>query len=363
MDNAIRDAQATDFAFTIVTTSNAGELIRTLVAPVSAAVEKHVRDMINASASLVRELNVQRWFEELEQAKAATQLAHSQVEEIKQHLADSLRELAQSGPANIAKLVVCLLCWVVCAAGEFAITWSTIPFVLNIPEDSFLGVAVSAVPVAALTVLEWVIARALEEPYQAAVKSVDIAPSPRRRMAKGLMGAFLGILLVGNLYTVRLLANAREESATLRRNLERDAGETEEPVNTRIIDQAIIAVSLAVVVDGALLFLLATRDLKNLGRRARARVRVALCRQRLPALEGAYLGARADEAGRARIWDEREARAGVVVEEFRSRHLLELQQILDREPATRPPVALEEMVDAALARGFPTRTMGRGCVA
>lgn len=344
---------AEETVMTVLTTTVAEEAIRRLTPPVSEAVQARVYELIDADARVVRTLNLRRWFAELEKAKAAAQYSLLRLEETRRRLAAAWRDLEQSEPVKLLKAFLCFLCWIACAGGEFAITWSTIPFALNIPEESFLGIVVSAIPVAALTVLEWAIARALEEPYQEAFRSysatVHTASRFRRLSAHVLMGVFLAVLIAGNLYTVRLLASARGQAATLRHNLERGADEAEQAVDEAVIDRAIVAVSVAVVVDGALLFLIMWGDVKSLNLRLRASLRIALDGRRLTRREKTYLDARAVEASIQRDWDERVERVDAIVEDFKARRLLELRQVLDREvvAATR---TLDEIVDDILVR-------------
>jgi hypothetical protein len=335
----------------ILTFDDVREQIRKAVTPLGAAAEKGLRELIEASVQIVRQINRQRWFEELEAAKAKTELARSRFEETRRQLGAVREDLSRMEPARMLKTLVCLLCWAICMAGEFAITWSTIPFVLNVPENGVLGIAVSAVVVAMLTVMEWVLARALEEPYQKVTQSAGSSARWSRFTVRAMMASFLLLLLLGNLYTVRLLADAREESIKLRQNLERDNGDDAIAVDRGVINRAIGAISVAVVVDGAVLFLMVLGDVRNIDRRLRARHRARVYEGRLPAQEEAYLRARATEAVHQQVWDEREERADSIAADYRNRCLVELQAVLDQKVPEPRPLTTEELVEAALARG------------
>src|SRR5262249_47571704 len=155
----------------------------------------------------------------------------------------------------------------------------------------------------------WVLARVLEEPYLAARQSVNAMTRVQRRVAHAAMLLFLLAVLVGNVFTIQLLAKAREESVKLRQVLENTDSETGDVVvDQAAINRAITAVSLAVVVDGSILFLVMIADLKNLDRRIRANIRFVLGKRRLPPRERAYLEAQAKEASCHETWNNREAR-------------------------------------------------------
>lgn len=341
----------------ILTLNDVSQEIRKVQAPVSQSMEQRLRNLIEASVAMVTSLNLQQWFERLQQAIAKRQFAEARLDETGNRLREAREELRDLEPARLLKFMVCTTCWLVCSAGEFAITWSTLPFVLNIPEDSALGIAISAVVVAMLTVIEWVIARALEEPYQMTRNSVGTMTRGHRGVTMGLMAAFLALLLAGNLYTVRVLASAREESVKLRQNLEQQNSEGLLEIDQQVIDRAITAVSIAVVIDGSILFLVMIADLKNLDRRLRATLRAATHGRRLPGRERAFLEARAAEAAQQRVWDDREVRIAAVQAEFRERCLFELQTARERTQPGPPAPSTEQLVDRTLSRGMARPAM------
>jgi len=252
------------------------------------------------------------------------------------------------------------MCWAICVVGEFSITWQTLPFALNVSSHSFLGVAIGAVPVAALTVVEWVLARGVEHPYQEALTTLSAASTWRRWAANTVMGIFLVLLLVGNIQTIRLLGYAREESAKLHRIYENrsqerptaDSAPAEPEVNYQIINKAIMAVSVAVVVDGALLLLLGMHDLDKFGRRLNARFRVTVYHRWSEKAEKVLSEAQPVENAWTKVWEEREKRGEIIEEEFRRQHLVKLQEVLDRKPPIAAHVSIEAMVDEILMRGL-----------
>lgn len=350
MADKIKPQISTGDPHTVLTTKEVGETISRLAVRVSPEAEKHMRNFIETSSRLVRHMNLQFWFEMLERARAASQVASNSLQRTNHALEAAQRDLSQTEPTHTLRLLVWFLCWLTCAAGEYVITWSTLPFVLNVPEDTLLAFAISAVPVAALTVLEWVIARALEEPYQHAIESLATLSKLRHRMVQGTMTLFLLLLLAGNLATIRLLAHAREESVKLRQVLTQDvSGTGEVSVDYAVINSAVMAVSMAVVVDGALLFLLAMNDLKKLNQRMSAQVRALIYRRKLSRSEHASHFAEAEKKKWENRWNDRVAFADWIAEDFRNKHLLDLQQVLDRKFPQPASPSLEEIVNMALS--------------
>ena len=152
-------------------------------------------------------------------------------------------------------------------------------------------------------------------------------------------------LAAGNLYTVLLLAEAREESARAQHNLMRDEGEETVKVDYAIINRAIVAVSLCVTVDGALFLLLALEEGRGIRSRRRWRRLVQHLRaaheEAARTLQEIEAEARGLEQGRADL----ESRAQVLAERFRCQCLFELEQRLHK---IRRELPTEQLVQFGL---------------
>jgi hypothetical protein len=325
--------------------------IRAAEAPVSSAMQEKLTSRIDSAVQALAPINEQEWWQSLQTAIAVHQLATSDYQESEDEMRAAHAELKSHSLAQLIRFVVCLLCWFTCIAGEFAITYSTLPFLLDIPEDSFLGVAISAVVVAMLTVVEWGIARVLEEPWSRASDAAHAMSGVLRAAISSIMVVFVVVLLAGNVYTVQLLSPAREEAMKLRENLTNQNTAPPAPVDQPTIDRAITAISVAVVIDGSILFLALLADLRSLDRRMRARLQLWRLSRRLPELRNAMLQAQAAEAVQQRQWDERVSRIAALQAEFRDRCMCELQAAMERKPPAMPELTTEQRVDLILARG------------
>lgn len=150
----------------------------------------------------------------------------------------------------------------ICFAAEFALSWVTLPFVLNVRRSSPIGVALGLAPATALLVLEVVFARLIEDPWQKLRRAAQ-SRWPRAGAAV-LMAVFLLALGAANVYTVYYLAEAREEISRVHHALLQDA-EAAQTLDREVVRRAIILVSLVVTVDGALFALLGIRELRARG--------------------------------------------------------------------------------------------------
>ncbi len=345
----------------LINTSRVADTISQFSAPISEATEKHTRELIRTAARLVSEWNMQRWFAAMERAKATAQYLRNRVMDVQSALANARRDLEGTKPVNCLKLLVCMICWFVCIAGELTLSWTTLPYALDVHADTVLGVAIAAIPVAALTVVEWIFARGVEEPYHQALNAASTGSSWRRVVAVMAMAVFLTLVLVGNIQTIRFLAQAREEASKVRRlddstvqqgrELDSAAPQEKNTVNYKAIDQMIMAVGVMAVVDGALLFLIGMQDWHNLTRRLQAQARVSWHAGRCAKAERLLSESLPIEQQWTRVWEERERYSEAIAEDFSWFHLAKLQEKIDNKPALPAP-SIEELVEDALVRSF-----------
>jgi len=332
---------------TILTGAGIAALAESLPKPVSAAAAQMVRDKIDAQAELVKVANAGKLLREWEAAKAVTKSALGACEKHLRWHEEALREFAAVEPAHLLRIVIWGFCALICASAEFALTWETLPFILNVAKRTFLGVMLGAAPAAGVAVLEVGIAAVLAACSRVMLQQMD-SSRLRKCAAWGLLALSIGLLIGGNVYTVRILADAREEVAKVRRNLERQDGEAEAEVNQGVIKEAIVAVSVAVTIDGAIFLMLLMEDFKRLDRRVKIGIRIALMRRREGRLHNALHQAEAEEKYREQRWGAREEFLKAVVEEYRQECLLELQRALDQKTARR---SLAEVVNDIRSSG------------
>ena len=155
-----------------------------------------------------------------------------------------------------------------CFAAEFVLSWNALCFVLNVERWTVLGVLLGLAPPSGLAVLEVVIARLFEDPWQELRAGVA---STRRKVVRSAMAVLLVALAGGNGITIWRLAKAREVAAqlesVLNRNLTAEATDREmRALDRAAIDQAVLWVSLLVSIDGAIFLVLslgAGKEIRN----------------------------------------------------------------------------------------------------
>jgi hypothetical protein len=175
----------------------------------------------------------------------------------------SFRESTETALGSWAKVVIWSLCGLACFAAEFVLSWRSLCFVLNVDRASVLGILLGLAPPSGLAVLEVVLARLFEEPWQ----RLRATGGGRRWLVTAAMGVLLMSLAAGNVMMVVHLAKAREEAARVERILSDpdDPGDAE--IDQAAIDRAVLSVSLLVTLDGAVFLLLSLQAGAELGRR------------------------------------------------------------------------------------------------
>lgn len=191
--------------------------------------------------------------------------------------------------ASLVQAIIFSFCSFVCLGAEFTLTLVTLPFLLNIEQWSFLGFVLALAPTTAMIVLDRVLHRLLEDPWQRIRRVVHTAG--QRIAVTAIMAVFLLGLGAGNLFTVFLLADARERATEIRLAAETTTGAEENDSvaperlaeHRAIVRKAVIAVSVFVTLDGALFCLLALSEIRAFSHARRLRQLVARCRAALDA--------------------------------------------------------------------------------
>ena len=324
----------------------APELIRAIRFPENQAALEHLRHMAQEQGDEVAGACRRMFHRELTEAETAQAQAERRLRECReQHAAveTGLRHQAAQPEGSWAKAVICAISVCACFAAEFVLTWHALTFMLNVDKRSLLGVLLGLAPPCALAVLELALSRLLEEPW----RRLRALPTATRRghLMEALMALFLVALAWGNIRTVLLLAQAREEAAKTQYILLHDETAAVEP-DREVIRLAVVAVSLCVTTDGALFLLLCLIESKAIARRLRATREAARLRARLETLESEAARAwAAAEIGR-KGWQDAEETARLAAARFRSQCLFEMEETLNR---SRLECADEARVRAALA--------------
>jgi len=218
--------------------------------------------------------------------------------------------------------VIFILCVVVSFAAEFTLTFVSLPFILDIDRWSFLGIMVSLAPPTALIVLKIVIARLLEEPWQK-IQSPD-QPRVKRVIIVSLMTIFLTALAFLNLFTVMKLQAAREEAMKAKAAI-RKAEVEKVNVNQQVLNNAVLYVSLAVTLGGAVFFLFGFFEFQRAARRAGIKKRVGQSWVQQEWLESEHSEARAQMKIAQRAYEESKTEGEIAAASFRQHRIGQLK--------------------------------------
>ena len=324
----------------------APELIRGIQYPQGEDVLEHLRRLVDQQGDEVAGACRRMLHRELTEADAAAVEAERRLRECRGQPASmesDLRHQSAQPEGNWAKAVICAISVCACFAAEFVLTWHALTFMLNVDKASLLGVLLGLAPPCALAVLEIALSRLLEEPWRR-LRALPLA-SRHGRVMEGLMALFLVALAWGNIRTVLLLAQAREEAAKTQYALLHDDAAAVEP-DREVIRIAVVAVSVCVTIDGALFLLLCLIESRAIGLRLRTRREAARLAVRLELLASEAARLRAAAEVRRRSWQDGEETARLVAARFRSQCLFEIEESLSR---SRLECEDEVRVRAALA--------------
>jgi len=205
---------------------------------------------------------------------------------------------------------------------EFVISWIALSQLFGVRPDSLLGVMLGVGPTAALAVLKVVIARLFEDGYQNLLRGLVQSPKSRF-IVRTCMAAFLVVVAALNIYTIVVQAKVREEVSVAAAALLRNDDVTDfKPVES---EAAVMATSLAVSINGAVLFVIMWNEFGCWSRRRAARKALAADRAAMQELNADLTRAEADVAAREK--EDIVAAAHVAAERRRQ----ELRILLRRE--------------------------------
>lgn len=316
-----------------------------LTDPLSGEAERHLNAQIEAegeeAADQIELAAVKHHAEAVADAHHAERL-HEQAAKLRQ---TAEAALASIEPGDWKRAVIYLACAAACFFAELAFTLMTLPFLLNIPANSFLGVAVAIAPTTALVVLDLVFARLFENPWER-MRSKTAGSRLQRFMAVALMAMFLTAIAALNLQTIKLLAEAREEAGEIARQ-DFDAEDAEAPkmeINHELIREAVIAISITVAADGALLLLLGLIELNRSRRHTNARKEVEQRRTEEAALHADWR--HRTEQINVRLFALEQTRAGkqAAAAEYISQMKARLKQKKDQLRSSRSALTLVENI-------------------
>lgn len=269
---------------------------------------------------------------EFEAVRADKNLLDSHAQEHRSRLEKAGQEL-EAKRANRGSLIlaaILLACVVACVFADFTPTWSTLPYILDIRKHSVEGIMLALAPAVAVAILKVVISTLIWDRWRAARSH----PSLKVRVAGWALIA-LFLIPVGGLtiYTVGVIAPAREEVVKARRNLDLPEGAKPEPVDWKKIDRSILWVSITAAINGALFFLIGMNELNTAYWRILLAVLLLRFRQRRLKKKQSRTEARLNTLQDA--WEHIDDRVREIIEAYRSRLLIFLEQALRRQHQSR----------------------------
>jgi hypothetical protein len=271
----------------------AEEVLRSQDYPLSDRGRAHAEAFIEADVAMVQHAVQRRKREERGQAQAAVTDVQAQrtAHAPRVTAAEALYAASPTGSWILAVLFTPF--FLACLGMEFILSWVTLPLLFGVARTSALGIMLGLGPTSAVAVLKVVIARLVEEPYQQLRGAM--ATSRLHRVAiVTVMVLFAVALGVFNVYTLVVQADVREAVAKAERIL-RTSPDDYVPIDSH---DAVVAVSVAAAVDGAIFFLLAWNEAQLWRRRRTARAQLDRARARAQALEATVAQAEATLAVR-----------------------------------------------------------------
>jgi hypothetical protein len=248
-------------------TARMEELIREQNFPMTPETRAAMNDLIAAETPMVAHAVLRAKREGLERARTTCQQLQSQVAAHEPRVAETEAARSKALPGSLGCAILMTPFAAACLAMEFVISWSAFCWLFGVEPRSPLGVMLGVGPTAALAVLKVVFARLFEQPYQDLRNGVLHSPASRV-VAGATMVLILATVGLFNLYTVIVQARLREDVAIAVRNvLEDDDSVVYEPVDS---EEAVVATSLAVSINGAILFVIAWNEAFNWRRRRSA---------------------------------------------------------------------------------------------
>jgi hypothetical protein len=298
------------------------DVIRSHDFPLSEQARRHLDDLIESVVEMVKSAVLRRKREERSHAHADVTLAHTERAVHGRQLAAFETRYAACPKGSWVLAALLTPFFVACLGMEFILSWVTLPLLFGVDRYSALGIMLGVGPTSAVAVLKIFIARIVEDPYQ----RLRMAMVQSRVQQFGVLAVvvlFASMLSAYNIYALVLQADVREAVAKAAHHLRAGTSTTVyQPIDSR---DAVVAVSVAAAVDGAIFFIVAWNEIHMWRRRRTARQRLERAQARAKELERAVGQAEATLA--VRMQEDIEAAAVVAG----NRRRAELQIACDQE--------------------------------
>jgi hypothetical protein len=278
--------------------------------------------------------------EALSQKEANADHVQEEIELNKARIEQAQRYVDSIHPGCFAVGLVSLICFVACFTAEYVFNAAVLPWLVNVEAGTLLGIALSMAPATAPVILDRVIVTffGIDDGWE----MIKGALSPANRIARHTVRlVFMVAIGVLNLYAIRLLAEARGIAMFLHMQ------ETVTDITIlqqSMLDMALLMVSIAVTVDGAMFYLFGLHEMRTSRQLAQAKQQLTELENREGSLGASRSVAKADLATARRHWEDIADLEKIVADAY----VAEGMVLLEEKAATVLPV--DELVKRLLGR-------------
>jgi hypothetical protein len=247
---------------------------------------KVVIDSLKANVELLKDANLTLWHSMLIAATEAAKVVSDQFNKAQTELLAAEARFAETPAPHFHAVLFMLLFASLAILGEYSLTVSTLPGLLSIEPRSLLGLVLGALPLSAAKCLEPAMRR-LRSLHEMLIHAARFLV---RFLAYTIEALVLVSVIVANGIMVTHLAQARDEAVNITNALEAAADgtaadeehEQQPKIDKDVTYKAIVSVSVVIILDAVIFFLLlddelvlwslrrsAKRQLKRAGKTAR----------------------------------------------------------------------------------------------
>ncbi len=313
--------------------------------PLSAGEAEEARNVIRTTRERVKRAFVELKYAQLKQAEARKRCAEEAYKKLEADLREAREKMTGLPEHHIVAGAAALASFAACMVAEFAFNQQALPWLLDIPPRSAIGVLLSLAPATAPLILDLVFPRlfALDDLLGRLPKTLSAPATAARQILAKLFWIAVMLTTLASLY---LVAECREAAAWVITH--KDVTALPEAVrHTQRL--TVIALSLVLAVNGALFYLFGMAELRKAWRWWCLRRQAARLEKRAFAAGKELAAAETEVEVKQHCWAQAEAEAEKAADGFQACALLRLQGMLARSETTPKPW---DQVQSRLLRGL-----------
>lgn len=277
--------------------------------PKKPQVAKSLSDLLPVCSKLEGQSFRQQKYNEYQSAETAVEHLRHQKGESEARLAASTAACDALPDGAWLAGTTFLIAFAACFGAEFVLNWAVIPWLLSVPQNSLLGIALGIAPATAPVILDRILARVL-----GVCDAVDVlASSVSARIRSMTRTAFLVAAGATTLFSIWVLADARAAAAAIITN---PVSLGPSPAQQHVLDLSLLLVSLVLTVNGALFYLFGAHEVKLALAKGKARAEVGRDRGSLAETAEVLVKAAPALAAARHAWDRIDELEKTVVESF-----------------------------------------------